>query len=307
MSKRKIETLLQKLSSILSAEPTLSRLEKDLVKDYLRELYEIVVDMDESVQPRFDDGLSKRGFNTDQALRTNLAEERSFPLTYDQDPPPVEPIREDPQAPAVADSPKPKEPSQEIVHQKPESPDETPPPVAQEDRSQYSAALPTSDLTEEDVPANPIPTSTSNGHSSAASNVHRSDSDQAALHQPPSEVKENLRDIIGQSNEIPHKYKSLFSRSQGTELSDRLSSTPIRDLQKAFGINDKLLVINELFGGNRDYFNETLDLLNRKYSFDEAKSHLIRHIVDKYQWLDDQRVEGARQFIKLVERRFQQP
>lgn len=98
-------------------------------------------------------------------------------------------------------------------------------------------------------------------------------------------------------------YEGLFDIRQAKELSEKLSERPITDLTKAFAINDKLLYINELFGRDAGSFNETLKLLNRFESMNEAKS-LMLSVAEQYDWLEEERQEIAQGFIKTVRRRY---
>jgi hypothetical protein len=98
--------------------------------------------------------------------------------------------------------------------------------------------------------------------------------------------------------------ESLFEEIAGKELSDRLSNAPVADLTKAFGLNDRLLTQNELFGGNKSAFDETLKDLNNTGSFDTAKGYLI-DLATRFNWTaNDDRKKQAKSFIKLVRRRF---
>ena len=104
---------------------------------------------------------------------------------------------------------------------------------------------------------------------------------------------------------IATKYDDLFENASVRDLSDKLSEYPITDLSKAFSINDKLLAINELFGGDTHYFNETVETINRKLNFEEVKSYLTLHIIQRFNWMDEAKQDTARNFLKLVRRRFQ--
>jgi hypothetical protein len=98
--------------------------------------------------------------------------------------------------------------------------------------------------------------------------------------------------------------EALFHDSTGRELSDRLSNTPITDLTKAFGLNDRLLTQNELFSGGKVVFDEALKDLNNSSSFDTAKAMLI-DLATRYNWTaTEDRKKQAKSFIKLVKRRF---
>ncbi len=117
-------------------------------------------------------------------------------------------------------------------------------------------------------------------------------------------VTDPIAEVITARVPTPTNYESLFESEGGKDLSDKLSRTPITDLTKAFSINDKLIIVSDLFKGNRESFQDTIDILNGKYSFDEAKTHLLRYVIDKYEWLDEKRTQQARDFIRLVERRY---
>jgi hypothetical protein len=97
---------------------------------------------------------------------------------------------------------------------------------------------------------------------------------------------------------------ALFETSSDKELSDRLSNTPINDLTKAFGLNDRLLMQNELFANNKAVFDEILKDLNNASSFDSAKGYLI-DFAKRYNWaVNPERQKHAKSFIKMVIRRF---
>lgn len=100
------------------------------------------------------------------------------------------------------------------------------------------------------------------------------------------------------------RFDDLFDLEAGKELSDRLSSSPIKDLTKAISINEKIFTINELFGGNSDEFNNMLVVINGLNSFEEAKEILINSVAIKYEWDKDGISKKAQKFIKLIDRRF---
>lgn len=112
-----------------------------------------------------------------------------------------------------------------------------------------------------------------------------------------------LVDMI-QANPLDQRFSALFEKDAGSELSERLANTPITDLNKSIGINDRILYINELFGGDNKEYSETMDTLNRKHSFEDAQVFLSRHLIDKYDWMDDAKSDRAREFIRLIARRF---
>ncbi|MBK9733671.1 MAG: hypothetical protein IPO92_01370 [Saprospiraceae bacterium] len=96
----------------------------------------------------------------------------------------------------------------------------------------------------------------------------------------------------------------LFIEEKVTELSDKLAFSPIKDLTKSMGINERIFTQQELFENNQAFFNETLAELNKCQSFEEAKHYLIRHVIYKYDWVADNKNKKAATFIKLVKRKF---
>lgn len=97
---------------------------------------------------------------------------------------------------------------------------------------------------------------------------------------------------------------ALFEHASDKELSDRLANTPINDLTKAFGLNDRLLMQNELFANNKAVFDEILKDLNNASSFDSAKGYLV-DFAKRYSWTaNPERQKHAKSFIKMVRRRF---
>ena len=103
---------------------------------------------------------------------------------------------------------------------------------------------------------------------------------------------------------VPHEIEALFEDIAGKELSDKLGNTPIADLTKAFGFNDRLLTQNELFGGNKAVADEVIKDLNNMSGFESAKGFLLS-LATKYNWAaNEDRKKQAKTFIKLVRRRF---
>ena len=93
--------------------------------------------------------------------------------------------------------------------------------------------------------------------------------------------------------------------SKVTVLGDKLAAeeqptTPfnrISDLRKAIGINDKFLMVRDLFGGNSDRYEATIETLNEFEDLDEC----MIYIVENFAWNPDS--EGAKLLISLLERK----
>jgi hypothetical protein len=99
-------------------------------------------------------------------------------------------------------------------------------------------------------------------------------------------------------------YDVLFEYREAKELSEKLSDSPIADLKKALSLNDRMLLARELFNGDTQVFGEALEAINGMSGFEQAKSYLSQHCIARYDWTHKSRIEPAKNFIKLVRRRF---
>lgn len=100
------------------------------------------------------------------------------------------------------------------------------------------------------------------------------------------------------------EYEQLFQQENSNELSHKLSTLPISDLNKAMGINERIFTINELFRGDSGAFKKTIAILNELPSFREAKAYLAENVVNEFDWTNKMRKNKAKNFIKLVNRRY---
>ena len=73
---------------------------------------------------------------------------------------------------------------------------------------------------------------------------------------------------------------------------------PIADLRQAIGINDKFLMIRDLFGGDSALFETTIAALNAQPGLDDCMIYIAEH----FAWNPDS--ESARLMMELLERKF---
>ncbi len=97
--------------------------------------------------------------------------------------------------------------------------------------------------------------------------------------------------------------EELFQLPVAKELSEKLSTLPIKDLNKAMGLNEKIFTIKELFNDDQELFNTTLEQLNGLSSFDEARQ-ILAEIAQRFNWTSKTKKKKAKNFIKLVSRRY---
>lgn len=107
-----------------------------------------------------------------------------------------------------------------------------------------------------------------------------------------------------EESEISEELISLFNQESGSELSDKLSRSPIADLTKAMGINERIFTIKELFGNDSALFTSTMQTLNNCKSFDEARDYLIKNVAQEQSWDSESKAKKASTFIKLISRRY---
>ncbi len=112
------------------------------------------------------------------------------------------------------------------------------------------------------------------------------------------EVFRDLNEVIGL------KDASLNDHLKGNvmEIGHRLTETPIRDLKKAIGVNDRFVFINELFRGDEVMYERSIKTINGFQIYAEAEYWIERELKVKLGWEEDRL--ATRQFIQLVKRRF---
>jgi hypothetical protein len=116
--------------------------------------------------------------------------------------------------------------------------------------------------------------------------------------------EESVKPVSQEQPAAPDGLKSVFTIVKARDISERLAMSPVADIAKAMSINDKMLILKELFGNDTAVFNESITKLNGFSSFDEAKNYLIQNIAVKYNWVQEERLEKAEAFVKLVSRRY---
>ena len=105
-------------------------------------------------------------------------------------------------------------------------------------------------------------------------------------------------------NDTATQHESLNDKlkENKTELMHVLKDSPIRDLRKAIGINDRFVFINELFRGDEPMYERSIKTINSFNIYPEAEYWMNRELKIKLGW-DDTR-EIVTHFYHLVKRRF---
>lgn len=82
-----------------------------------------------------------------------------------------------------------------------------------------------------------------------------------------------------------------------TALADEIEHSSIRSLSDGIGINDKFLMVRDLFGGNTAEYEKVISTLDAMESFDDC----MIYIVENFAWNPDS--DGAKFIMKLLERK----
>lgn len=91
-------------------------------------------------------------------------------------------------------------------------------------------------------------------------------------------------------------------KEERVEIAHRLTDTPVRDLKKAIGINDRFVFISELFRGDEVMYERSIKTINGFRIYPEAQYWIERELKIKLGWDDSKDI--TRHFYQLVKRRF---
>lgn len=106
------------------------------------------------------------------------------------------------------------------------------------------------------------------------------------------------------SDEEAEIIEELFEFKMATDLSEKLSTSPIRDLTTSMSINERFITISELFKGNKSKYDEAIHELNSFNNFEQAEVYIINNLIGEYNWTKKKKVKSAKAFIKKVRRRY---
>ncbi|HIP32860.1 MAG TPA: hypothetical protein EYG86_08870 [Crocinitomicaceae bacterium] len=125
-----------------------------------------------------------------------------------------------------------------------------------------------------------------------------------------SENKEVLQEIVEENVEMPEEAPVNSSSTENFVAQLKLSDssthsfslgTKLDTLIGAFGLNEKLRFINDLFDGSSESFNDAVKLLDTQNDLNEAYSHVNRFASEQNWESDDETVS---EFVSFVNRRY---
>jgi len=119
--------------------------------------------------------------------------------------------------------------------------------------------------------------------------------DRFTLSQKSREINDIIGGVTGSS--LNEKLKSDV-----VDLRSALNDTPVRDLRKAIGINDRYVFVNQLFRGDEAMYERSIKTINAFRILPEAEYWMERELKVKLGW--DENRDVTRHFYQLVKRRF---
>ena len=118
-------------------------------------------------------------------------------------------------------------------------------------------------------------------------------------------IAENQTTLIEIIEEIQEDQNINERISQGKpkeSLAQKHAKKAISNIEKSIGLNQRFSFIKNLFGNDKDAYNEAVSKLNSCASFIEADDYIHNVLMDKFKW--DENTVHVIKFIELIERRY---
>lgn len=128
------------------------------------------------------------------------------------------------------------------------------------------------------------------------------ETDEEAAEAEAEAPQEPLVESVAKKEARSESPKANTSGKGGSTLAERLRKTPIEDLRKAIGLNQKFQYINELFSGDSEGYHLLIDEVNSADSLDRAMA-LLAARSERFATPDEED-QLAQSLLELVERRF---
>ncbi len=121
---------------------------------------------------------------------------------------------------------------------------------------------------------------------------------------PPTLALQEKKETIELNDLRSNDSKSFndFFKEDKKEVASSIIETPVKDLRKAIGINDKYVYISELFHGDEAMYERSIKTINGFSVYPEAEQWIKRELFTKLCWEADSEI--VKQFDQLIRRRF---
>lgn len=96
-----------------------------------------------------------------------------------------------------------------------------------------------------------------------------------------------------QSKKFVHD--DIAKKNVKKDVSTKMQSKPINDINSAIGLNDKFIFIRELFGNNKDQYHETIQILNNFDTYENA----VNFLNENFDWdPEDSNFERLKELVR---------
>jgi hypothetical protein len=90
-------------------------------------------------------------------------------------------------------------------------------------------------------------------------------------------------------------HDNISRKNTKKDVSSKMQSKPITDINSAIGLNDKFIFIRELFGNNKEHYIETIQVLNNFDTFENA----VNFLDENFDWdAEDPNYERLKELVR---------
>lgn len=144
------------------------------------------------------------------------------------------------------------------------------------------------DTVEPEMPAQPeVPT--------------ESEPDETAVYEPVIFGDMDVKDDSSFELDVPETLGDRLQQQEDHSLAAKLQNRSVNDLRNAIGINDKFLLVNELFGGSMEKYNKSIENLNDLKTLNGALIYMNELRID-LAWNTSN--EAYKKLLNLVHQKF---
>lgn len=104
-------------------------------------------------------------------------------------------------------------------------------------------------------------------------------------------------------SEETHTINERFeSESHSSSIAEAHETEKISEIQKSISVNQRYMFLNDLFGGDREVYEQALNNVENSASFDDSVELLVQNYSKKYEW--DMNSDEVKELLKVIFKRF---
>ena len=126
--------------------------------------------------------------------------------------------------------------------------------------------------------------------------------DEPSVYEPVIFGNMEVKDDSGFELDVPETLGDRLQQQEDHSLAAKLQNRSVNDLRNAIGINDKFLLVNELFGGSMEKYNKSIENLNDLKTLNGALIYMNELRID-LAWNTSN--EAYKKLLNLVHQKFQ--